>query len=137
MTLNDCERELRDYALSLPETNEAFPWGERALRVRKKAFVFMRLEADRLSFGVKLPQSRRQALALPFAQPTHYGLGAHGWVTIEVRNPTRALVAQSKEWIRESYIAIAPKRVAALLNVTPAPSPRTRRARRSTNGKRT
>jgi predicted DNA-binding protein (MmcQ/YjbR family) len=116
--LSDCERELREYALSLPETDEAFPWGERALRVRKKAFVFMQLEADVLSFGVKLPRSRTQALALPFARPTHYGLGKHGWVTIEIRKPTRALTEQCKDWIRESFVAVAPKRVAAMLEPT-------------------
>lgn len=137
MKLSDCERELREYALSLPETDEAFPWGERALRVRKKAFVFMRLEAGLLSFGVKLPRSRQQALALPFAQPTHYGLGAHGWVTVELRTPKRALVNQCKDWIRESYVAVAPKRVAAALDASAnATSARETRTRRSTKSKR-
>lgn len=107
---------LREYALSLPQTDEAFPWGERALRVRKKAFVFMRLDDDLLSFGVKLPQSRNQALALPFAHPTHYGLGKHGWVTIEIKKPTRALTERCKAWIRESFLAVAPKRVAETID---------------------
>ena len=135
MNLTEFEHELRDYALSLPEADEAFPWGERALRVRKKAFVFMRLESELLSFGVKLPHSRQHALALPFAQPTHYGLGAHGWVTIEVRKPTRALLTQCKEWIRESFEAVAPKRVVAALNAAPEHTPtRKSPARRSRRG---
>jgi predicted DNA-binding protein (MmcQ/YjbR family) len=110
------EASLRKFALALPETDEAFPWGERALRVRGKAFVFMRYEAGELSFSVKLPASRRNALALPFASPTHYGLGKHGWVTIEVPRPTSSLESQFKEWIGESFRAVAPKRVAALLD---------------------
>ena len=55
------ETDLRKHALRLPETDEAFPWGERALRVKGKAFVFMRREKDKLSFSVKLPTSRKTA----------------------------------------------------------------------------
>lgn len=116
MNKSELHALLRDQALALPETDEAFPWGESALRVKGKAFVFMRLEGDSLSFSVKLPESRKAALALPFVQPTHYGLGKHGWVTIEAPAPTRALVEQFSEWVVESYRAVAPKRVAALLD---------------------
>jgi predicted DNA-binding protein (MmcQ/YjbR family) len=117
MTKTELRKLLHDYALSLPEADEAFPWGESALRVRGKAFVFMRLEGDDLSFSVKLPQSRRQALALPFAEPTHYGLGKHGWVTINAPRPTRALTEQFKDWILESFRAVAPKSVVKQLTV--------------------
>ena len=111
MTLKQLEATLRKFALALPETDEAFPWGERALRVKKKAFVFMRLDTDVLSFSVKLSKSRKAALALPFTAPTHYGLGKHGWVTVEVRKPTKALASQCEDWIEESYRAVAPKRL--------------------------
>ena len=119
MTNGELQALLRDYALSLPETDEAFPWGESALRVRGKAFVFMRLEGDDLSFSVKLPESRKQALALPFAEPTHYGLGKHGWVTIRAPRPTKALTDQFKDWVLESFRSVAPKKVAASLDAAP------------------
>ena len=128
MNKSELHALLRDQALAMPETDEAFPWGESALRVKGKAFVFMRLEGDSLSFSVKLPDSRKQALALPFVQPTHYGLGKHGWVTVESPTPTRALVEQFKEWVVESYRAVAPKRVAALLDETNPPAKSERRA---------
>ena len=35
------EALLRDHALSYPETYEEFPWGERAIKVKGKVFVFM------------------------------------------------------------------------------------------------
>ena len=106
--------KLRDYALGFPETHEDFPWGERALKVRSKAFLFMGGDGDDLSFSVKLPRTGVQALALPFAEPTHYGLGKHGWVTIKVpKKPTRAMTDQFLEWIRESYVAVAPKKLGA------------------------
>jgi len=75
---------LRARALAFPEAAEDFPWGERAIKVRGKAFLFMRAEGDTVSFSVKLPHSAAEALELPYVEPTHYGLGKHGWVTASV-----------------------------------------------------
>src|SRR5439155_27045053 len=71
---------LRRLALGYPETYEEFPWGHRAVKVKGKAFVFMSLEAGRLSLSIKLPRSGPAAPMLPFTEPTHYGLGKSGWV---------------------------------------------------------
>lgn len=100
---------LRDFALNFPETTEAFPWGESAFKVKGKTFVFMRLDGDELSFSVKLPQARKKALALPGSEPTHYGLGAKGWVTL--RPTAKTSVELLLPFVEESYRAIAPKRV--------------------------
>ena len=102
-------KQMRDHALSFPETSEAFPWGETAFKVKEKTFVFMRLDGDELSFSVKLPKSRKKALAVPGSEPTHYGLGAKGWVTLRPTSKTSIDVLLS--FIEESYRAIAPKRV--------------------------
>jgi predicted DNA-binding protein (MmcQ/YjbR family) len=103
------ESALRKYALSRPQATEDFPWGERAIKVRGKAFLFMRATASELSFSVKLPTSSFQALVLPFVKPTEYGLGRHGWVTVTVVTNTAALREQFTVWIDESYRAVAPK----------------------------
>ena len=102
-------KKLRAHALNYPETSEAFPWGESAFKVKGKTFVFMRADADELSFSVKLPKSRKQALALPGSEPTHYGLGAKGWVTLRPTVTTSLDLLLS--FVDESYRAIAPKRV--------------------------
>ena len=107
--LVDLAKKLRDHALALPETTEAFPWGESAFKVRGKTFVFMRAEPNDLSFSVKLSPSRKQALALPGSEPTHYGLGAKGWVTLRPTANTSLDLLIS--FVDESYRAIAPKRV--------------------------
>lgn len=102
-------KKLRAHALKYPETTEAFPWGESAFKVKGKTFVFMRADETELSFSVKLPDSRKKALALPGSEPTHYGLGAKGWVTLRPNSKTRINLLLS--FIDESYRAVAPKRV--------------------------
>src|SRR3954453_5366841 len=113
-TLVSMAKRLRDYALGFPETTEAFPWGESAFKVKGKTFVFMRADPADLSFSVKLTKSRKQALALPGSEPTHYGLGAKGWVTL--RPTARTSLDLLLSFVDESYRAIAPKRVLAELD---------------------
>lgn len=107
--LSAIAKRLREYALAFPETTEAFPWGESAFKVKGKTFVFTRADPNDLSFSVKLSKSRKQALSLPGSEPTHYGLGAKGWVTL--RPTTRTSLDQLFAFVEESYRAIAPKRV--------------------------
>lgn len=108
---------IRKHALSYPETAEEFPWGESAFKVKGKTFVFMRDGVDGVSFSVKVPDSRDLALSLPGAEPTHYGLGAKGWVTIAPKSSTSMHVLEFL--IDESYRAVAPKRVIAQLAEPP------------------
>ena len=104
------EAKLRDFALNYPESHEDFPWGERAIKVRGKGFIFMRATKDELTLSVKLPQSRDIAIDLPFTEPTHYGMGKYGWVTAHVK-AKNAPLDLLKAWIDESYRAVAPKKL--------------------------
>lgn len=106
---------LRTRAMKYPEATEDFPWGERAIKVRGKAFLFLRAEGSNVSFSVKLPHSAAEALELPYAQPTAYGLGKHGWVTAEVDGSRDAPVSTFEAWLEESYRAVAPKKLVAAL----------------------
>ena len=112
-TLESIEAELRDYALSFPETYAENPWGHIAVKVKKKAFVFLGGEknAAELSMSVKLPQSRDMAADLPFAEPTGYGLGRSGWVTARFTKMSDVPMDLLRAWIDESYRAIAPKKL--------------------------
>jgi predicted DNA-binding protein (MmcQ/YjbR family) len=121
MTLKESirhEASLRKFALAFPETVEEFPWGHRAFKVKKRTFLFLAADESGLSLSVKLPESRGVALTLPFAEPTGYGLGKSGWVT--ARFPKGAKGSKPpldllKEWIEESYRAIAPRKLVAKL----------------------
>ena len=116
-TLEALELELRDYAMTFPESTEDHPWGHRAIKVKGKSFLFLGGEKDtkELSLSVKLPSSRDQAVDLPFAEPTGYGLGKSGWVTARFAKVTDVPLDLLKAWIDESYRAIAPKKLSKLL----------------------
>lgn len=119
-TLESIELELRDFAMTFPETTEDHPWGHRAMKVKGKAFVFLGGEKDQteLSLSVKLPQSRDMAADLPFAEPTGYGLGKSGWVTARFAKTKDVPMDMLKAWIEESYRAIAPKKLVKLLDAS-------------------
>jgi predicted DNA-binding protein (MmcQ/YjbR family) len=128
-SLAKLEKAMRDHAMSYPQTEEAFPWGERAIKVKGKTFLFMRLSDSELSFSVKLSRTGVQALALPFARPTEYGLGKHGWVTVRLAKTSKELSNQCLAWIDESYRGVAPKRVVDVLDAKkPAETSKKRRA---------
>ncbi|HEX2690283.1 MAG TPA: MmcQ/YjbR family DNA-binding protein [Kofleriaceae bacterium] len=107
------EAALRAHALAKAEATEHFPWGERAIKVRGKVFLFMRADANELSLSAKLPESGGVALMLPFAKPTGYGLGKAGWVSASFDHNTPPPVEVLCAWIDESYQAIAPAKLAA------------------------
>lgn len=111
-------KSLRDFALRLPGATEDFPWGERVAKVNKKVFVFLGCDpvpGGEMGLSVKLPESGQEALDLPFTKPTGYGLGKSGWVTATFGPKDRPPVEILKAWIRESYLAVAPKKLGSTL----------------------
>jgi predicted DNA-binding protein (MmcQ/YjbR family) len=106
---------LLSHGRRFPEVTVGHPWGETTLQVRGKNFLFLRHEGDELSFSVKLSHSAIAALALPFVQPTAYGLGRHGWVTCRLSKVPRGMEEQCLSWLEESYVAIAPKKLGRMI----------------------
>ena len=107
--------ELIDFALGFPEAYEDHPWGERVAKVKKKVFLFSGAGPGELGFSVKLPESGREALLLPFTEPTGYGLGKSGWVSARFAEGDAFPGPLVKRWVEESYRAVAPKRLVAQL----------------------
>jgi predicted DNA-binding protein (MmcQ/YjbR family) len=106
--------QLVRHALAKPEAWEDQPWeGDRVAKVRKKIFVFLPSD-DAGSIGVKIPHSGVYAVTLPCAMPMAYGLGKHGWVTIQLAERSCPSVELLRDWIDESYAAIAPATLARL-----------------------
>lgn len=112
-------RRILAFALGLPGAYEDHPWDEDVAKVNRKIFVFLG-EAGSPDPGmtVKLRDSHEQALSVPGAAPTGYGLGRAGWVTVPLRDTTPPLDVL-KDWVEESYRLIAPKRLVVELDARP------------------
>jgi predicted DNA-binding protein (MmcQ/YjbR family) len=70
---------------------------------------------DAGSLSVKLTKEEAAAVVAtdPAVEPTGYGLGRHGWISVKVPAGAGAdRWAEIEEWIRTSYTLIAPKRLA-------------------------
>jgi predicted DNA-binding protein (MmcQ/YjbR family) len=123
---------LRKHALSYPEVHEDFPWGERALKVKKKVFLFLHYDAHHLALSVKLLHSSGVALMFSFAEPTGYGLGKAGWVTARFARGSRPPLSLLQGWLKESYACVAPAKLVALAaSQTPRRAATNRRRRPS------
>jgi predicted DNA-binding protein (MmcQ/YjbR family) len=107
---------LEEVALALPEAVrvDIEAWGgEPTFRVRGKNFVFTDHEATGLS--VKLPKEEAAAVVAsdPDAEPTGYGMGRHGWVSIKIPDGvTGERWDEVVEMVRTSYTLVAPKTLA-------------------------
>ena len=110
----------RSFALSLPGATEDFPWGECVAKVRGKVFVFLGGGANARPhrMSVKLDESHGHALSVDGAEPTGYGLGRSGWVTVPLR-ARGVTVELLRDWIEESYRIVAPKKLVAELDGQP------------------
>lgn len=73
--------------------------------------MFLYAEAWNLKVSAKLPYSNMMALSLPFATPTGYGLGKSGWVSAGFGEGDNVPVELMRQWIEESYRAMAPKKL--------------------------
>ncbi len=90
--------------------------GEPTFRVNGKNFIFTDPEAS--SVSLKLPPEEAAAVvgSDPLVEPTGYGLGRHGWVSVRIPGRTSLSRWQEiEEWIRTSYTLVAPRRLARLV----------------------
>lgn len=110
---------LEQIVARLPEAErvDIEAWGgEPTFRVRGKNFVFTDQQATGLS--VKLPKDEAAALVAsdPHAEPTGYGLGRHGWVSLTIgARPSADRWREVEELVRTSYTMVAPKRLAQVV----------------------
>jgi hypothetical protein len=115
------EAELTAYGLTFPETTAGPGWTiTRGLFVRKKQFVVFGDKGeplDALTMIMKLPISAEMAEELPFVRPARGWFKQHNWVTAHF-GPADDILAQMatlKGWLKQSYLAIAPKKLGRTL----------------------
>jgi hypothetical protein len=94
------------------------PWpGHLDLAVKDKTFAYLSAPGDPPGISLKLPLSCSIALQLPGAEPTPYGLGKSGWVSLPFdHGGDLPPLAQLEIWLDESYRAQAPKKLLAQLD---------------------
>ena len=109
----------------LPEAErvDVVEWGDHpTFRVRGKNFVFC--DADAVHLSVKLPAAEAEAVVAtdPRVEPAGYGLGRHGWIAITLSSELdRHGWRELEEWVRTSYLLVAPKTLAKSVLEADAP----------------
>ena len=104
--------ELRAWGLTLPGAHSKSPWPEHDdLAVKDKTFAYLPAKGRPFSLSCKLPYTGFEALRLPFAEPTGYGLGKSGWVSFNPKEADIPDIEQLKDWVEESYRAQAPRKL--------------------------
>ena len=115
------EAELTAYGLTFPETAAGPAWAfTRGLYMRTKMFaVFGDKDQplDALTVIVKLPISAEMIEGLPYVREAKGWYKQHNWVIADF-GPSDDILAELdmlKAWLKQSYTAIAPKKLSKLI----------------------
>jgi hypothetical protein len=116
------EKELTAFALSLPETDvvPGIP-PTQYMRVKGKGFAVFGGKGepdDELTMIVKLPVSAEMVQQLYFVREARGWYKQHNWVIAHF-GPDDDILAELdtlKAWIRQSYIAMAPKKLGKMIS---------------------
>ena len=114
------EAELTAYGLAFPETDVVADWA-RGLRVRRKTFAVFGAKGDRddaLTITLKLPISFEMVQDLPFVRESRGWYRQHQWAIAHF-GPEDDILAELptlKGWLKQSYCAMAPKKLSRLLD---------------------
>jgi predicted DNA-binding protein (MmcQ/YjbR family) len=117
----DNMRRVEHIVAELPEAQrvDVAAWdGQPTFRVRKKTFIFTDAEATSLTVKLDLEEAQAVAASDPDAEAAGYGLGRSGWVKVQVTDPDEERWAQLREWIRMSYVRVAPKTLGRAVEAT-------------------
>jgi hypothetical protein len=118
----DAETQLIAYGLTLPETDTSLGWSfTRLLRVRGRMFAIFGDKAqplDQLTITVKLPISFEMVQDLYFVRESRGWYRQHNWVIAYFGpgDPILDELPTLKGWLRQSYVAMAPKTLGRLVS---------------------
>ncbi|MEO7960483.1 MAG: MmcQ/YjbR family DNA-binding protein [Ginsengibacter sp.] len=103
--------EIRDYALSLDDATESFPFGEDTLvfKVDNKIFLLASLASDSLQFNVKCEPEKALALREEYSCILPgYHMNKKHWNTIIIDGSLK--VKQLTDFIKDSYFLVRKKK---------------------------
>ncbi len=102
--------EVRDYALSLNEVEESFPFGEETLvfKTNRKIFLLVSMLSSPLQFNVKCDPEKAVELREQYSCILPgYHMNKKHWNTIIIDGSLNQ--NQLKEFIKDSYFLVVPK----------------------------
>ncbi|MEP6950905.1 MAG: MmcQ/YjbR family DNA-binding protein [Ginsengibacter sp.] len=103
--------EIRDYALSLKNASESFPFGDDTIvfKVDNKIFLLASLSSEVLQFNVKCDPEYAIELREQYSSVLPgYHMNKKHWNTIVIDGTLTA--SQLREFIKDSYFLVAKKR---------------------------
>lgn len=103
--------EIREFALSLKNVDESFPFGNDTLvfKVDNKIFLLASLSSEKLQFNVKCNPEKAIELREQYSSVLPgYHMNKKHWNTVVVDGELSA--KQLKEFIRHSYSLVAKKK---------------------------
>jgi predicted DNA-binding protein (MmcQ/YjbR family) len=107
---------LEELVATLPEAVrvDIEAWdGEPTFRVRGKNFVFANRDFTHITVKLSKEEAAAVVATDDHAEPTGYGLGRHGWISVELpKRPSKARWEEITEWVLTSYTLVAPKKLA-------------------------
>ncbi|MGD9979422.1 MAG: hypothetical protein AB7H66_00515 [Hyphomonadaceae bacterium] len=115
------EAELTALGLSFPETTAGPAWPPaRGLYVRKKMFCVFGARGeplDALTLIMKLPISAEMAQGLFFVRESRGWYKQHNWIIAHFvpDDDVLAEMATLRGWLKQSYVAVAPKKLGRTL----------------------
>lgn len=115
------EAELTAFGLTLPAAETGPGWvPTRAMYVNRKMFAVFGAKAeplDELTIILKLPISAEMVGDLPFVRESRGWYKQHDWVIAHFGpdDDVLAELATLKAWLKQSYVAIAPKKLSKLM----------------------
>jgi hypothetical protein len=118
MAASDPIERLRKICLALPQATEKIAWGEPTFRVGGKLFAQVDNHhhgAEHVAVWLPMPLGAQEGLV--YADPRRFFVppyvGKRGWIGVRIDlRPSWQKVA---ELVREAYLFVAPKRLAAAL----------------------
>lgn len=109
-TMTDIET-FRQFALSLPETDEAPHFGNRAFRVKKKIFATLNADANRATLKFSLEnQDVFSVISRGAIFPVPNKWGHHGWTHIDLG---KADWEMCRDALQTAWCDVAPKALLA------------------------
>ena len=112
-------QRLEEIVGRLPEAErvDIAEWGDHpTFRVRGKNFVFSDQGATNLSLKLSKEEATAVVATDPAVEPSGYGLGRHGWISLPVdADAGDERWQQLEEWVRTSFTLVAPKKLARVV----------------------